>query len=155
MRPSSQLVRNIEDVQTELLIQSFADRILVLITQVGKVGNLIQASIPPTAPLLSSSNQFPAAWGEISEIDQTLPLPPPSIQLTPLLGSAPTEHIHTLHSLYVSQVAILVWLWMEKQGEERKPVVLGIALQKNNQGEEKERKTFMGVMQMLGELLRQ
>ncbi|KAF8511386.1 hypothetical protein JB92DRAFT_381245 [Gautieria morchelliformis] len=38
----TQLARtSVEDVQTELLIQTFADRILLLITQVGKVGNLI------------------------------------------------------------------------------------------------------------------
>jgi proteasome assembly chaperone 3 len=39
---SSHLARSVEDVQTELLLQTFADRILLLITQVGKVGSLVR-----------------------------------------------------------------------------------------------------------------
>ncbi|KAF8511432.1 hypothetical protein JB92DRAFT_3083474 [Gautieria morchelliformis] len=155
----TQLARIVEDVQTELLIQTFADRILLLITQVGKVGNLIQASIPPTAPLLPASHATATsdserADGISAEPTQSLPSPPPSIQLTPLLGSGPSEQIQTLHSLYASQAATLVWLSAEGHGGERKPVVVGIALMKAHVWDEaKERKTFLGVMNMVGELL--
>jgi proteasome assembly chaperone 3 len=73
-----------------------------------------------------------------------------------LLGSAPTEQIQTLHSLYASQAATLVWLSVEKHGGERKPVVVGIALKKPDVWDEvKERKTFLGVMEILKELLDQ
>jgi len=41
MQPSSQLTRSLDGIETELLVQSFSDRVLVLITQVGKVGNLV------------------------------------------------------------------------------------------------------------------
>ena len=118
----------------------------------------IQASIPPTAPLLPASTSFSDSEQSegASELDSSLPSPPPSIQLTPLLGSAPTEHIQTLHSLYASQAATLVWLSGEARGEERKPVIVGIALRKEEVWDEvKERKTFMGVMKMLKELLTQ
>lgn len=46
MTPTSHLVRSLEDVQTEVLMQDFADRILLLITQVGKVGNLVRRIRP-------------------------------------------------------------------------------------------------------------
>ncbi|OBZ75807.1 hypothetical protein A0H81_04307 [Grifola frondosa] len=125
MLPSSQVAREIDGTATEVLIQAFADRILVLVTQLGKVGNLIQATIPETIPLLpppppdpSQPNVFP------------LPVPPPSIQLTPLLGNAPSQRLHTLHSLYTSQIATLVWT-AEAEGPvdtDRRAVVVGIAL---------------------------
>lgn len=41
---SFQLRRNVAGVDTELLIQSFDDRILVLITQNGKVGPLVSVA---------------------------------------------------------------------------------------------------------------
>lgn len=117
----------------------------------------IQASIPSTAPLLPNSatiSDSEHAEDVVSELGHALPSPPPSIQLIPLLGSAPTEHIQTLHSLYASQAATLVWLSVEKHGGERKPVVVGIALRKADVWDEvKERKTFLGVMKMLQELL--
>lgn len=72
----------------------------------------------------------------------------------PLLGCGPTEHFQTLHSIYAAQAATLVWFSVEKQGAERKPVVVGIALKKADSWDEaKERKTFMGVMEMLKDLL--
>jgi proteasome assembly chaperone 3 len=74
--------------------------------------------------------------------------------MTPLLGSGPSERIQTLHSLYASQAATLVWLSAERHGGERKPVVVGIALKKPDVWDEvKERKTFLGVMDLVGELL--
>ena len=40
--PSFQLRRAVEGIETELLIQSFDDRILVVLTQNGKVGCLVR-----------------------------------------------------------------------------------------------------------------
>lgn len=42
MLPTSQTSKLIDDVHTEVVLQSFADRVLVLITQLGKVGNLVR-----------------------------------------------------------------------------------------------------------------
>ncbi|KIJ24752.1 hypothetical protein M422DRAFT_178546 [Sphaerobolus stellatus SS14] len=154
---SSSITRNIQDIETELVLQVFADRILLFITQIGKVGSLIQASIPPTAPLIPSSNLLSGSDSDMQpHPEQSLPSPPPSIQLTPLVGSAPSEQLQTLHSLYASQAATLVWLYTEARGGQRKPVVVGIALRKGHAetwDEDKQRKTFHGVMEMLQELL--
>jgi hypothetical protein len=35
---------DVQGLRTELIVQAFADRILVLVTQVGKVGNLVHSS---------------------------------------------------------------------------------------------------------------
>ena len=89
-----------------------------------------------------------------------LPTPPPSLQLTPLLGAPQSEHLDTLHSLYASSVATLVWTHEAARtlGAERRAVVIGIALRKGDEasgGElsEHERKVFFGVMERLRELL--
>lgn len=41
MLPSSQIARELDGAHTDVLLQAFADRILVLITQIGKVGTLV------------------------------------------------------------------------------------------------------------------
>jgi proteasome assembly chaperone 3 len=41
MKPSSQTSREIAGIHTDVLLQHFADRILVLVTQMGKVGCLV------------------------------------------------------------------------------------------------------------------
>lgn len=43
MLQNAQLARTINDVHTDVVLQAFADRIIVLVTQVGKVGNLVSS----------------------------------------------------------------------------------------------------------------
>ncbi|KAJ7430709.1 hypothetical protein B0H11DRAFT_1837575 [Mycena galericulata] len=148
-----QLARELEGNNTEIVLQTFADRILVLVTQLGKVGNLIQATIPETTPLL------PAVQDPAQPNVQALPEPPASIQLTPLLGNAPSQHIQTLHSLYAAQIATIVWTAGLSNPLEvsRKSVIVGIALRKSDGHEgsltESERSVFAGVMSMVLELV--
>lgn len=154
----------VHDLRTELVVQPFADRILVLVTQMGKVGNLvcsflairlgplltrvqIQASIPSTADLHSF---------DVSNPQEPFPPPPPAIQLTQIFGSAPTVHLQTLYSLYAAQIATLLWLAI---GGKPHSVVMGIALQqsKDHAGEElskEEQQTFHAVMVTLQTLLK-
>jgi hypothetical protein len=40
--PTAQRVRLINSIQTELLVQSFKDRILVILTQLGRIGCLVR-----------------------------------------------------------------------------------------------------------------
>lgn len=169
-----QLIETLAGNPTEVVIQSFSDRILVLITQLGKVGNLvstpahllvtsiytdelqIQASLPATIPL-----ETPTRDGEPQETSD-LPPPPPGIQLTPLLGNAQSEHLRTLHGLYASQIATIIWA-SEAQaalGIERRNVVVGIALARIPRDEESglsdaEREVFNGVMGMIKRSLKQ
>lgn len=114
----------------------------------------IQASIPQTVPLLAqpSPDEEPNA--------SVLPPPPPSIQLTPLLGSAPTDHLRTLYALYVSQVATIIWI-AEAGGlvDERRSVIVGLALKKSGGEEDQglstaERETFHQVMSMVEDLIK-
>ncbi|KAK0228726.1 hypothetical protein IW262DRAFT_1429413 [Armillaria fumosa] len=139
---------------TEVVIQTFSDRILVLVTQLGKAGNLIQATLPPTAPLVAPAID-PTDPNVIS-----LPPPPPAIQLMPLLGNAPSEHVQILHNLFVSQIATLVWAAEAESimQPSRPSVIVGIALRKSSVTEggelsDTERVTFLGVMDMVQGLL--
>lgn len=90
-----------------------------------------------------------------------LPSPPAAIQLTTLLGSAPSDRMQTLHALYASQIATIVWA-VDSEGPleiDRRNVVVGIALRKSGAAPEdeglsqQEREVFVGVMKMLGDLL--
>ncbi|KZT70142.1 hypothetical protein DAEQUDRAFT_709031 [Daedalea quercina L-15889] len=155
MLPSAITAKELCDVRTEVLLQAFADRILVLVTQLGKVGTLIQATIPATTALDPAPPPDPAEPNVLP-----LPQPPPAIQLTPLLGSAPSEHMQTLHSLYAAQIATVIWTEevQEFMEAERRPIVVGLALRKSTETgglslTDQERKVFHGVMEMVRELV--
>lgn len=144
--------KEIDGQNTDVLLQYYADRILVVVTQFGKVGNLIQASIPSTAPLLVPSDAPDAG-------EDQLPQPPPSIQLTPLMGSAQSDHMHTLNSLYASQIATLVWLAEEEAlRPTRRNVVVGLALRRTDSETipalvDVEKRTFVQIMGVVREAL--
>lgn len=113
--------------------------------------------MPSTMPLLPAPPPDAAQPNE-----RPLPVPPPSLQLTPLLGSAPIDRMQTLHSLYASQIATLVWTLEEASVLEadRRPVVVGVALAKSTsepaQSSElspHDRTVFRGVMEIVRELL--
>ncbi|PPR03619.1 hypothetical protein CVT24_007736 [Panaeolus cyanescens] len=161
----AQIARNVNGKHTEILIQTYSDRVLVLVTQLGKVANLvcsfiglikcsidlgdkIQASIPPTAPLLPPSQESSAPN------TLALPTPSPAIHLTPLLGSASSEDLQTLHSLYAAQIATIIWTdELNRKGDDsRRSVVVGLALAKVDD-DEKIREVFQSIMSMLLEVL--
>ena len=67
--------------------------------------------------------------------------------------------MHTLHSLYASQIATVIWTEevQEFLEAERRPIVVGLALRKSEaEGlglTDHERKVFYGVMGMVRELV--
>ncbi|KAF9454557.1 hypothetical protein P691DRAFT_770452 [Macrolepiota fuliginosa MF-IS2] len=140
----------INGIDTDIVIQRYSDRTLVLVTQLGKVGNLIQASIPPTTVLPPP----PLVPGQ-------LPQPSPAIQLTNLLGGASSEHDQTLRSLYISQIATLVWMSESSSALDlgRKSVIVGLALKQGEDGEnglsKSERSVFHGIMALVQDMLGQ
>ncbi|KAL5534277.1 hypothetical protein ACEPAG_739 [Sanghuangporus baumii] len=153
MSSQTHLSRSLNGVETEVAILNYADRVLVLVTQLSKIGHMIQASIPSTVPLLP-----------LTPTDDGLPLiePHPSVELISIFGSAPSAHLTTLHSLYASHIATLVWT-MTAQSEEtgkRRDVIVGLAF-KNSQDvsahdtglSSGEQTTFKGVMSMIVALL--
>ncbi|KAF8892523.1 hypothetical protein BD779DRAFT_1610099 [Infundibulicybe gibba] len=158
MTMTRQIARELNHRHTEVLVETYADRTLVLVSQLGKVGNLIQASIPPTIPLTPAP-----AFDSTQHKFRPLPPPPPAIQLTPLLGNAPSAHMQTLHSLYAAQIATIVWTELSDGSLEvfRRSVIVGIALQKEDRAQEEagltenEREVFQGVMAMLQDLFNQ
>ncbi|KAL8277953.1 hypothetical protein RQP46_009585 [Phenoliferia psychrophenolica] len=148
--PTAQRARVVGGLHTEVLVQAYADRIFVLVTQLGRIGCLIQVNPPPPtipAPLPSLSHSlFPH-----------LPPPHPSTTLTPLFGVPPNQHAAVLHELYAMQVGAIVFAPRDA-GEEgfarSRPVLLGIALKGGKEGEgvsEQERSTFGEVMEMVME----
>ncbi|KAJ3550987.1 hypothetical protein NMY22_g82 [Coprinellus aureogranulatus] len=147
--------RKIAGHPTHIVLQSFADRVVVIVTQVGKVGNLLQVSLPSTTGLSTD----PA---EHTSEGEALPTPSPAIQLTPLLGSCPSDHHQTLQSLYASHIATMIWESSSQNQFEgrRRSVVVGLALRKaadSGMGcelSEDERVMFQGVMTMLRDILK-
>ncbi|KAM0746615.1 hypothetical protein T439DRAFT_329721 [Meredithblackwellia eburnea MCA 4105] len=125
--PTAQRARQIHGVHTEVLVQSFADRVFVVVTQLGRIGSLIQVNPPPPsipAPLQStSSSLFPS-----------LPPPHPATTMTPVLGVAPSPHVRMLHELYAAQIGAIVFKGSGPDaqgggtGREGRPVLIGIAL---------------------------
>ena len=104
--------------------------------------------MPSTTNLRAHDDAFDA-----SDPHAPLPAPSPAIQLTPIFGSAPSAHLQALYSLYVAQIATLVWLTV---GGAPRSVVVGIALEKKHTEEvmnEEEQRTFHGVMAALRALL--
>ncbi|GAA6004910.1 hypothetical protein JCM10207_008449 [Rhodosporidiobolus poonsookiae] len=169
--PTAQRARIVNGVQTDVLVQSFADRILVLVTQLGRIGCMIQVSPPP--PTLSAPPPLAPPSDDPTSILASLPPPHPSTVLTPLFGVPPNPHVSSLHDLYASQVGAIVFLrlgggadaagGMPGLGSAAKPVVLGIALKmRPGRAEEddeeggvsdEERTTFAEVMEMVLECL--
>ncbi|CUA74951.1 hypothetical protein RSOLAG22IIIB_01585 [Rhizoctonia solani] len=147
---SIQRARMINGVPTNLIVLSFGDRIVISITQLGKIGCLIQATIPSSVPLLPPPP--PPA----------LPSPPTAISLSPLVGHPPDSRSLTLFNLYASQAAAIAW---SKAGQlNRRPVIVGLALKKTKASSvhmdedefaisEEDRETFKEVMSMLMDCL--
>ncbi|TXT10865.1 hypothetical protein VHUM_02370 [Vanrija humicola] len=141
--PTYRLRRALGGVETELVVQAFDDRVLVVVTQSGKVGCLTQAHLPPVAQLAPPPAHTDTAPSALT----ALPPPPAALHLTPLLGAPPQP---TLHELYVSQIATLVWWALQLARSPRRPVVVGLAHDDDDEAvgpEERER--FAGVMDMV------
>ncbi|RXK36540.1 hypothetical protein M231_06199 [Tremella mesenterica] len=75
--PSYHLVKKVLGIPTELLIQTFDDRIFVVVTQNGKVGCLTQATLISSIPLIRPSNLFPTPTPTSNSFS------PPAPALTP------------------------------------------------------------------------
>ncbi|KZV75000.1 hypothetical protein PENSPDRAFT_681441 [Peniophora sp. CONT] len=151
MLRAGQTIGEVESVPTEVVLQIFADRILVLITQLGKVGTLIQASLPANASFDDLIRDAADEQDEPAGGSTHPPLPPPpaSISLMPVLGVAGDQ---PLLSLYTSQIATLVWAAESSEvgGGASRPVIVGLALKG---GGSEDPKAFHGIMGLVREVL--
>lgn len=158
IQPASvQTEQDVAGTPTEVLIQTFADRILVIVTQLGKVGSLVQATMSSAAPIIPPVGPVPG-----SDVDIVLPEPPASIVLSPLFGAPPPalgdspEDAQTLQSIYVSQIATLIWT--HDPATTTKPVIVGLALKKlpgSSSDDDRRRQVFLGVMKTVLACLQQ
>lgn len=96
---------SISGIHTEILVQRFTDRILILVTQLNKVGVLYQASAPPNSVSPVQRVRRPTV-PELQELQ--LPPPDPSLTVSRLMGSVTNEEQETLYQLYVSEIASVV-----------------------------------------------
>ena len=87
-----------------------------------------------------------------SDAQPPLPQPQASIVLTPLLGTTPNPHMHTLTNLYASQIATLAW---HSDPSTRDPVVVGLALKKGSSENDdptltdEERRAYFSIMALV------
>ncbi|KZV86623.1 hypothetical protein EXIGLDRAFT_774441 [Exidia glandulosa HHB12029] len=155
-RPSVQHAQDVLGVPTKVLIQTFVDRILVVVTQMGKVGSLVQVTMSSAAPMIPPLPPPPGSENEL-----VLPEPSASIVLSPLFGAPPpalgasSDDAQTMQSIYVSQIATLVWT--HDPLTTSKPVVVGLALKKlanSISTPDAQRSAFLGVMKLVMESLR-
>ncbi|KAF7944258.1 hypothetical protein EAE96_010660 [Botrytis aclada] len=122
---------------TNVCCMYFADKILITITQGGKLGQWIQiplTSASPTSydtsiPLPSASNETGSGSGNANMI---LPLE----HLTPrtLLGAGGEKRERIGH-LYASQIGSMI---LGRDAEERRTVLVGLGLEMNGNGDGKE-----------------
>jgi len=156
IQPVVLVERDIESVHTQVIIQTFSDRVLVIVTQLQKVGTLIHASVPATIALAETSSGD--LGSDATSTSSTLPPVHPSIDLTYLFGNAPSPDHQTLYSSYAAQIATLVWTSEQngRIGSSRNPVVVGIALKLPLSSESPsgtDRATYLQVMDLVRDAL--
>ena len=89
--------------------------------------------------------------------DAPLVLPHPAIVLKPILGGTSSETAATLHALFASHIATLLWSLSEQNrfGGDRRSIIVGIALKQSQQAQnegglsEEAKSTFKAVMRMI------
>ncbi|KAF8955529.1 hypothetical protein BGZ46_002613, partial [Entomortierella lignicola] len=107
---NKQAARTIQGRHTEVLVTSFADKILIVITQYGKVGSLIHTAV----------DQQSIATNTMSSSDLA------STTSSFLLGAGSSSSKKTqLYQVYASHISQMI---SHQNPEETRPVVLSLAL---------------------------
>ena len=138
--PSKTASQSIQGTLTQIVIQTYHDRDLVLISQLnGKIGQILD--LVPSASLLPNITA-----------EGLLPPPDTYAELKTLLGTARGEEEAILHNLYASQVSSLLAHQdnLRSQGH-RKRIVLGLGLKQIDEPREAER--FRCIARMIQDLL--
>lgn len=137
--PSRQTQGSISSIPTNITRLDFADKILLTISQAGRLSQWIQV------PLTGSSSSI---------VEMTLPSQTtgllPSTHLTPstLLGGGGEER-ETLGQLYAAQIASQISL---RSPDDRRTLVLGLGLEKTT-GEGLEREGFFDLLELVTKVL--
>ncbi|KAI9616238.1 hypothetical protein KEM48_005331 [Puccinia striiformis f. sp. tritici PST-130] len=161
--PVRQCARIIDSVHTEVIAQGYSDRVLVLVTQTGKIGSLFTDTGDCPSSQLRARLRGRVRIGGWSFA--RLPVPFTSLQLTPLLSSTPPD-LKPLYDVYLNQVAMLVFTGFTPDipshlrtcNPDRiaKPVIIGLALARlpnttDQDVTDLERARFCAIMSMVME----
>ncbi|KAJ3189449.1 Proteasome assembly chaperone 3 [Gaertneriomyces sp. JEL0708] len=122
-------------IQTDVVYTDFADRMFLTITQFGKIGSLLEATVDtPTTALYMSQNTVSSANTNAA----------PSISVRTLLGprDEPLAHVYASHILSKIRAA---------RPNETRPLLLGLALKRASVEEvdENDTQVLAGVMKLL------
>ncbi|KAK3325287.1 hypothetical protein B0H66DRAFT_529333 [Apodospora peruviana] len=134
--PSKTVKGQVSGVETEVTYMSFSDKIMINISQGGRLGQWVQ--VPLSAPSAAS-------------VDMALPTAGlsalPSTHLTPktLLGGG-SEDRETLGQLYASQIGSFLSL---RDPEEKRTLLLGLGLEKVESGSE----AFFDIVELVQQAL--
>ncbi|GAA5812745.1 hypothetical protein MFLAVUS_006203 [Mucor flavus] len=102
---NNQAAVDIKGVHTEILLTGFADKIFVVITQYGKIGSLIQATLDASPHFANSPSSVPMT--------------------TQFLMGESTGDQSELYSLYATSILQAIGAM---NPQEKRPLLLGIAL---------------------------
>ncbi|KAK6365629.1 hypothetical protein LTS17_011015 [Exophiala oligosperma] len=118
--PTKQVTGKINGTKTDVMYMSFADKILITITQNGRLSQWV------TVPLLSDNPTQTDPYFQTTRSDEDSLLP--SARFTPrvLLGAGGSDR-ETMGQVYASQIANAI---VTKSPEESRSLMLGLGLAK-------------------------
>lgn len=135
-----QATATISNVPTHITSMSFADKVMITITQNGKLGQWL------TVPLLADDPTSSDPHFNLAEnMDGDSLLPVTRFQPRTLLGAGGTER-ETMGQLYASQIASLI---TTKNPEESRSLMLGLGLAKVDLS----RDTFLEILDLVTKVL--
>ncbi|KAK7206808.1 hypothetical protein BZA70DRAFT_115206 [Myxozyma melibiosi] len=140
-----QSVRMISGVRVDVVVYSFADKIMVLVSQNGRLGKMYYVPLASSASL--SAFAFGSGTNPGGEDEYSL-LPLTHLTPTPVLGSSADD---VEGRIYAVQVASLV---SRQSPDERRTVIVGMAATKREATEDLDdahRSLFLDVLAMVAE----
>ncbi|KAI9677685.1 MAG: hypothetical protein M1817_006640 [Caeruleum heppii] len=135
---TNQVAGPVSSVHTDIMSISFADKILITITQAGCLAQWIHVPLDTTNPTFADQ-YLPTPSTE----DSLLPLP--SLTPTTILGSAGSDR-ETIGQLYATQIASMI---ASKNPDEKRTVVVGLGLPKVST----DQATFLDLMELVVQCL--
>ncbi|OAG37344.1 hypothetical protein AYO21_08421 [Fonsecaea monophora] len=117
---TKQAAKEVNGVKTDVMYISFADKIMITITQNGKLGQWI------TVPLLSDNPTHSDPYFQTGRSGEDALLPSTRFSPRTLLGAGGSER-EAMGHLYASQIADAI---ITKTPDERRSLMLGLGLAK-------------------------
>ena len=136
---TKQAAAEINGIKTDVMSISFSDKIMIIITQNGRVAQWV------TVPLLSDNPTATDPYFQTSNSDDDALLPSTRFQPRVLLGAGGSER-EMIGQLYASQIAHAITT--KNLGEER-PLMLGLGLAKVESG----REVFLQIVELVTKVI--